>query len=380
MSDSLPDEVVLEILHRLPAKSLIRLRCVSKLWNSRITSPAFITSHLTQSLSHSNSNTKIVRYRTIYPPVEHYKLFRDENDSFHQIQQLQLPVTSRLHHHFKLIGYVNGLFCLYKQGRFIVWNPSIKKSITFPKPSIAVYGRVTFRIAFGFDPRSNDYKVVRIAIPFEEEKPPLVEVYSLNEGSWRITSAGTSLTKGISFNGWLQPAASLNGAVHFAATDMDNANSSFVLSFDLGDEVFRIISVPNGIFGDVVQTLVHRGSLSLLCNHNNEFRTNKFCSVWVMKEYGVVDSWTKQFTVDFNGGMVRVLGLRKNGHILVEARVRSGWELSSYDPESQQVNNIGIHGMAYDFHIDNYMESLVMLDKPNDAVSRREVSRKRKCR
>uniref|UniRef100_A0A2N9FMP5 F-box domain-containing protein n=1 Tax=Fagus sylvatica TaxID=28930 RepID=A0A2N9FMP5_FAGSY len=344
MSDSLPDEVVLEILHRLPAKSLIRLRCISKLWNSRITSPAFITSHLTQSLSHSNSNTKIVRYRTIYPPVEHYKLFRDENDSFHQIQQLQLPGTSRLHHHFKLIGYVNGLFCLYKQGRFIVWNPSIKKSITFPKPSIAVYGRVTFRIAFGFDPRSNDYKVVRIAIPFAEEKPPLVEVYSLNEGSWRITSAGTSLTKGISFNGWLQPAASLNGAVHFAATDMDNANSSFILSFDL------------------------------------VMRTNKFCSVWVMKEYGVVDSWTKQFTVDFNGGMVRVLGLRKNGHILVEARVRSGWELSSYDPESQQVNNIGIHGMAYDFHIDNYMESLVMLDKPNDAVSRREVSRKRKCR
>ena len=26
----------------------------------------------------------------------------------------------------------------------------------------------------------------------------------------------------------------------------------------------------------------------------------KFCSVWVMKEYGVVDSWTKQFTIDLD--------------------------------------------------------------------------------
>jgi F-box interacting protein len=386
MSDYLPDEVVLEILHRLPAKSLIRFRCVSKSWNSLITSPAFITSHLTQSLSHhSNSNTKIVRYCTTYPHIEHYKLFLDENDSFDQTQEFDFPLTSRLYQHFMLIGSVNGLFSLHEKERFILWNPSIKKSITLPKPRIAVktHGRVTCRIAFGFDPRSNDYKVVRIAFPFEEKKPPLVEVYSLNEGSWRITSAVASLTKRIFFCDWLRPAASLNGAVHFAVTDMDNANDPFVLSFDLGDEVFRMISVPNGIFQDDVQTSVHGGLLSLLCNNNNRFRTNKSCSIWVMKEYGVVDSWTKLFTVDLNGEIRKVLGLRKNGHMLVEANVanqRHDWEVSSYDPESQQVENFGIRGRAYDFHVDNHMESLVMLDKPNDAVSRRGVSRKRKCR
>uniref|UniRef100_A0A2N9JA53 F-box associated beta-propeller type 3 domain-containing protein n=1 Tax=Fagus sylvatica TaxID=28930 RepID=A0A2N9JA53_FAGSY len=164
---------------------------------------------------------------------------------------------------------------------------------------------------------------------------------------------------------------------------MDDANGPFVLSFDLGDEVFRMISVPNGIFRDDVQTSVHGGLLSLLCNHNNWFRTNKSCSIWVMKEYGVVDSWTKLFTVDLNGEIRRVLGLRKSGHMLVEVNVanqRHDWEVSSYDPESQQVENFRICGRAYDFHVDNYMESLVMLDKPNDAVSRRGVSRKRKCR
>ena len=187
MSDYLPDEVVRvpEILHRLPSKSLIRFRCVSKSWNSLITSPAFINFHLTQSLSTlSNSNTKIVRYCT-HPKLENYKLFRDENDSFDQIQQLDFPVASRQLRHFILIGFVNGLCCLNEDERIIVWNPSIIKSITLPKPSITIetHGPNSFRLAFGFDSRTNDYKVVRFAFQcgHGELDMPIVEVYSLRE-------------------------------------------------------------------------------------------------------------------------------------------------------------------------------------------------------
>ena len=163
-------------------------------------------------------------------------------------------------------------------------------------------------------------------------------------------------------------------------TDRDNDYNSFVLSFDLGDEVFCVISVPNGKFnaGDSVHTSVFGGSLSLLCHDTRKHTVS--CSIWVMKEYGVVDSWTKQFTVDLNGGIERVLGLRENGHILVGAKVGFDWELSSYDPESQQVKNFGIHGGPFHFHVDNFVENLVMLDKSNYGVSRRGVSRKRKCR
>ena len=75
-----------------------------------------------------------------------------------------------------------------------------------------------------------------------------------------------------------------------------------------------------------------------------------------MKEYGVVDSWTKQFTINLNGGkIIRVLGLQGNGNILVEAKEPFGWELSSYDPKSEQVKNLGICGRPYYFCVDNYM-------------------------
>ena len=381
MSDYLPEEVVLEILHRLPVKSLIRFRCVSKSWNSLITTPAFINSHLTRSHSLlSNSNKLIVRHCLDKPYVENYKLIDDSNDSFDQIQNIELPLTSRRIQHFRLIGSANGLFSLFEQERFILWNPSIRKCITLPKPCITVkaHGRLTCRPAFGFDPRTNDYKVVRIAFPSDEAKPPLIEAYSLNEDSWKLTSA--SFPPGIGFSCWHKPAASLGGAVHFAVYDKDNGSRPLVLSFDLGDEVFRLMSLPNCAFsGSNVQTSVIGGSLSLLF-YDDRFVANKCCAIWVMKEYGVVDSWTKLLTVDLNKEIIRVLCLQKNGNILVEVNLPSDWELSSYDPKSQHVKSLGICGRPYYFHVDNYVENLVLLDKPNDAVSKRGACRKRKCR
>jgi len=379
MSDYLPDEVLLEILQRLSVKSLIQLRCVSKSWNSLITSSALINSHLARSLSlPSKSNNLIVRYRIDRPYVEHYKLIHDDNASFDQIQQLEIPVKCLHINHFILIGSINGLFSLYELDRFILWNPSIGKSITLPKPCIKTHDFGICYPAFGFDPRTNDYKVVRIVVQcvlmYKGPKQTLVEIYSLNEGSWRITSAGASYPLGISFNYWRRPAASLNGVVHFAANVKGSAFSPLVLSFDLGDEVFRMIPVPDSTFkeDDDVHTTVIAGSLTLLCHDPAMHTFNKHCSIWMMKEYGIVDSWTKLCTVDLNREIIRVLGIRKNGHIFVVAKLPCDWELSSYDLESQQVKKLGICGNPYFFHIDDYMENLVLLDKPNDAVSKRE--------
>ena len=231
MSDYLPDEVVREILYRLPAKSLIRFRCVSKSWNSLITSSAIIDSHLTQSLSHpSNSSKLIFRYFDNTAKVEHYKFIHNDS-SFDQYQYVEFPLTNC----FRLIGFVNRLFCLIQDEQFILWNPCIRKFITLPKD----YDHVLSRSGFGFDTRTNDYKVMRIAIPYapEEAKQRLVEVYSLKEGSWRRkASAAASLSPGIKLDLWCRRDAFINGAVHFGVRDCINTPRlkvcPSVLSFD----------------------------------------------------------------------------------------------------------------------------------------------------
>ena len=141
---------MLEILHRLPVKPLIRFRCILKSWNSLITSSVFTNSHLARSfLLPSNSNNLIVRNCVEGPYVEHYKLIDDNNDLFHQIQNIELQFTSHSIKHFMLIGSANGLFSLYEQERNILWNPSIIKFITLPKPYIKTHGRILCRRAFG---------------------------------------------------------------------------------------------------------------------------------------------------------------------------------------------------------------------------------------
>ncbi|KAG2290858.1 hypothetical protein Bca52824_037527 [Brassica carinata] len=47
----IPLDLTLEILSRLPAKSILRYQCVSKLWSSSMTLPSFINSFTSRSTS-----------------------------------------------------------------------------------------------------------------------------------------------------------------------------------------------------------------------------------------------------------------------------------------------------------------------------------------
>jgi len=127
---------------------------------------------------------------------------------------------------------------------------------------------------------------------------------------------------------------------------------------------------------DIV-TCVFSGSLALLCYDKKKF----FCSIWVMKEYGVVDSWVKQFTIDIARGIEKnVLGFRKNGHIILEIMKEVNyWELFSYDPVSQQATKLEIQKNMHTFCVDTYRENLVLLNQAN-VVSRSRVTKKRKNR
>ncbi|CAL5336266.1 unnamed protein product [Camellia sinensis] len=100
-------------------------------------------------------------------------------------------------------------------------------------------------------------------------------------------------------------------------------------------------------------------------------------------EYGVKESWTKRSTIIQLGEFWSVVGLQKNGDVLMVAEEE---KLVWNDPQSQQIKkHLGVNGSYHSFYVVTYMESLVALDAPNgvgkdnpnslDAVVNKEASR-----
>jgi F-box interacting protein len=116
--------------------------------------------------------------------------------------------------------------------------------------------------------------------------------------------------------------AFVNGALHWLAfrrTD-DHKLHHFVLVFDLGDEVFREILLPE--LPIITLMIVYRNFFRVwefhcLVSNRDCFRHS--LDIWVMKEYGVASSWTKVLTIDDQGSRSGyAIGFRRNGEVVLK--------------------------------------------------------------
>ncbi|XVF52500.1 hypothetical protein PTKIN_Ptkin05aG0023100 [Pterospermum kingtungense] len=249
MSDYIPQEIILQILYRLPVKSLVKFTLVCKLWQSLITSSCFINTHLAKTLSEPiNSHPLLIRRFTDFPEEEHYFLYSN-HESLDIFQTLKSPFKPRKNLYPRILGTVHGLICLSDDifefsNRIVLWNPSIRKSIELPRPNITSdeVGSYIFTLGFGFDAKKHDYKVVRLAYVRSGDHrshllPPKVEVFSVAEKGWRMVS-GKGIECYFVEDTWSQ--CFLNGRVHWIAYEKKIGGvKNWVLLFDMEDEKFR---------------------------------------------------------------------------------------------------------------------------------------------
>ncbi|XP_074362622.1 putative F-box protein At1g32420 [Apium graveolens] len=154
------DIIRVEILPRLPVKSLVRFRCVCKSWNLLLSNdPSFVQSHLTRNCMDPNKCSLITRC---------------------------LPRNIHKYKFLELGGSINGLVCVYHFDNHAItclgiWNPATNqyKDISLT-PSTAATS--DFYFGLGFDSVANDHKLVFVAI--YPERPLLSYVYSYNHSSW----------------------------------------------------------------------------------------------------------------------------------------------------------------------------------------------------
>ncbi|KAI9085145.1 hypothetical protein K1719_032856 [Acacia pycnantha] len=352
MFNHLPLEIVEEILHRLPVKSIVKCTSICKAWNSLITLQTFIYDHLNRTIQAPNHNSSLFfQCRKLISPddprsvhqEETYSLYSSINQQTDQFSVERFPLS----HLFEpnryplFVGACNGLVCSVdysplKSATIIIWNPSLRKYIVLPKPitthkkrSRHLCGHVDpnygILFGFGFDSRNNDYKVVRLMNDRCTKDTLHIEVYSLASHIWR--SISVTVPQFFLDHSWL-PSVLLNGSLHWlvwryaafdeAAYDEEGVslNYRFILSFDVIQETFRELTLPQQQPNEkaVISILLPvEGSQSLaLVNHVNMKRRSEhvFC-IWVMKDYGITNSWTEIFRLDdrLYGGIFTVLAL-----------------------------------------------------------------------
>ncbi|XP_059660175.1 F-box protein CPR1-like isoform X2 [Cornus florida] len=364
----IPGDVLSDILTRLPLKTLIRCTSVCKPWHTLLTNPSFITKHLNQS-RFNNKELLLVRIHSDSDDKEHYALRYDDNHLFSEYAQLEFPLkSSSCNHYFRIIGCCNGLICLsddqfsYTNNLFL-WNPFIRKTMRLPPVRVTVqtHGLFKHSIGFGFDSITDDYKVVRIVHLENHKKPPEIDIFSLSTGTWRDISH-VALPHTIIDE--RAPQAFLKGAAHWIASSSD---AKLIVSFHMGCEEFGQIMLPHNI-------MAHANQLQILGFRVAKFQDSlalihltgakdKPCCIWVMKEYGVAESWTKQFNIDMIGPFNSVAGFTRNGQLVLAS---SAGYLLARDPHAGSLMHFLIRGSTHptyrhSFYADAYSNSLVLL-------------------
>ena len=195
-NNHLPDEIVLEILARLPVKSVLRFRCVCKSWCSYITDPNFISTHLNHN--HHDHHHDYVIHRPKSKSISSRSNLQvctlALDRTFETISEFRIPFTFQSGYP-RLVGSCNGILCFTdcvtsKSKDVYLWNPSIRKFKRLPDTCLTQLQ--TLVLGFGYDSQNNDYKVVRISLSTAKRPKPDVEVYSLSSDSWKRVELGIS--------------------------------------------------------------------------------------------------------------------------------------------------------------------------------------------
>ncbi|KAK1377162.1 F-box domain-containing protein [Heracleum sosnowskyi] len=200
----LPEELMMEIIMKIPVRFLARLRCVCKSWNVLFTDPQFAAKLLEHSRS-NNTHQKLVLFSGFSRPLagKYVALFRQLHEQPRILFEINPKAGRKLDYFPNLnftdclkecvvCGSINGIICLSSiytsHTRFVIlWNPSINywKPIYLP-PLKHYYDGAYSSFGLAFDSLTNDYKIIMLVSSVSTRPCPTsrIEVYSAKQDSW----------------------------------------------------------------------------------------------------------------------------------------------------------------------------------------------------
>ncbi|XP_074326552.1 putative F-box protein At3g21120 [Apium graveolens] len=204
----LPEDLLMEIISKIPARFLVRLRCVCRSWN------ALITDNLVSELfNRSNNARKLFLFHgsvlsSAGKYVASFRLYEQPSMPYdtNPIAGPKLDPFKNLYFPDRFIncvvaGSINGIICLFcvtrSQNRFaVLWNPAINywKLICLPLHKDEDDGYASIGLAF--DSLTNDYKIIRLVSEYKIIRLvrsvniiSYIEVYSAKQDSWSVVNS-----------------------------------------------------------------------------------------------------------------------------------------------------------------------------------------------
>ncbi|CAN0852958.1 F-box/kelch-repeat protein At3g06240 [Linum grandiflorum] len=367
------EDIVINILQWLPILSCIaRFRCVCRSWRALLSDPEFIRRIIFSPSQKKSLQVLVTGFRVLSQQGKINVAFSPLSYSIYSYETLR-PITREwiplfgpdVNAFSSVMGCCDGIFCIshtkkIRGGNYehsvMLWNPATWETKIVPQsptrhPSSYLYLRAQ-RVGFGYDPKTNDYKVVRtvefVECSFEDDHVmdcggnPLVftEVYSLRNDSWKTLNVDAHSVEGrYVYEDMVYQLMHLRqqqwdtyrNEKCYWFRDEQSEGVSAVISFDMSDEVFELVTIPHptGLahhdeddsdnpFRDInhhvntwgiVSCFMLKSRALLVTFSSGCFKCDRTSvpneETWVMLKYGVAESWTKLRTwsqsIYFNG-------------------------------------------------------------------------------
>ncbi|XP_006393087.2 putative F-box protein At1g47730 [Eutrema salsugineum] len=332
-----------EILSKLPAKSAKRVRNESFETNrSARERPRLLVCFregdklFSFSISQQNNQNRNESYSySLSPRIASYQMTKAEH---------HFPFTMKT-------DSVQGLICFQKTRNPIVWNPSMRKFSTLPKPGKKWEGK-HITVFLGYDPIQGKHKVV--CMPFDKR----IDVCrALTLGSdheqWRsvetnhnhLPTTGKSI---VDFYG-----RCINGVLYYHAKL--GSSERVIMSFDVRFEKFGVITLPWGKFRDPMPMMMISYLGKLACvGHVN---TVNEIWMWVLED-ATKHKWSlNQFTPRSQDGQgqfwqsnqFKLSGATDDGELIyVRKEILESLDIVYIDPKRKMFRRVEYRGIVDD--------------------------------
>ncbi|EOA37553.1 hypothetical protein CARUB_v10011820mg, partial [Capsella rubella] len=346
LEDSIPNDLEVDILTRLPAKTLLKFRCVSKMWSYIIRSQSFVDSHYALSSS-TRSRFTVTFCNALIVPDDTKRLFifsssfEEEDKSSSLVAKLDMTVpTVVLTYRWKCPSIHGFIGCINNSFQFIVCNPSTRQVITLPTKGS--------RSSLGYDPVGHQFKVLNLVTSPDMFPDYLVHEFITLGGGGEVSRSQVTtapyypVTDGVY----------INGSIYYGAWAPKLRMDPVIVCFDVRHEKISFIKAPrNVVFWETESILMdYRGKLaSVLVNPYSPFRSFGLLILEDAKKH----EWSKQtFELPFPLVDVTSPGTNKAGEIIFAPNtlppVDKPFFIFYYNVEKKDMRRVRLHGVADD--------------------------------